>query len=79
MKQLDLRRRLLKLYFDAKCGHIACSLSCLDLLIALFGQKKEDERVILSKGHAAGALYVMLNHIGEIFRQHVDNFLPKWH
>ena len=75
MKQLDLRRRLLKLYFDAKCGHIACSLSCLDLLIALFGQKKEDERVILSKGHAAGALYVMLNHIGEIS----DNMLTTFY
>lgn len=72
--ELELRRKLLKLYFDAKCGHIACSLSCLDLLIALFNQKSKNERVILSKGHAAGALYVMLNHIGEISDELLGTF-----
>ncbi|MEY4273345.1 MAG: hypothetical protein RL638_293 [Bacteroidota bacterium] len=72
--QLALRQKLLKLYFDAKCGHIACSLSCLDLLMALFDQKEADERVILSKGHAAGALYIMLNHIGEISDQELTTF-----
>lgn len=72
--QLSLRRKLLKLYFDAKCGHIACSLSCIDLLIALFGQKSVSERVILSKGHAAGAMYVMLNHLGEISDEALATF-----
>jgi transketolase len=72
--QFELRRRLLNLYFDAKCGHIACSLSCLDLLIALFDQKLGSERVILSKGHAAGALYVMLNQIGEITDKTLSTF-----
>ncbi len=72
--QLNLRQKLLKLYYDAKCGHIACSLSCLDLLIALFGQKSAEERVILSKGHAAGALYVILNHIGEISDEELGTF-----
>lgn len=72
--QFNLRRKLLKLYFDAKCGHIACSLSCLDILISLFSQKSPEERVILSKGHAAGALYVMLNHTGEISDQELTTF-----
>jgi transketolase len=72
--ELELRRKLLKLYFGANCGHIACSLSCLDLLIALFNQKQTHERIILSKGHAAGALYVMLNHTGEISDEELETF-----
>ena len=35
-KQFDLRAKLLSLYYDANAGHIGCSLSCMDLLIALF-------------------------------------------
>lgn len=64
--QLELRRKLLSLYHSVNAGHIACSLSCLDLLIALFHVKSESERVILSKGHAAAALYTVLNYTGEI-------------
>ena len=65
MQQKHLREKLLSLYFIANAGHIACSLSCIDLLIALFEIKNINERVILSKGHAAGALYVILNSQGE--------------
>lgn len=65
-KQLQLRKNLLQLYYQANAGHIACSLSCMDILIALFDSKTEQERVILSKGHAAAALYTILNHTGEI-------------
>ncbi len=64
--QIDLRRKLLSLYYGANAGHIGSSLSCIDVLIALFGIKTDAERVILSKGHAAAALYCVLNHIGEI-------------
>lgn len=66
IKQKELRKKLLTLYFRVNAGHIACSLSCVDLLIALFHLKLENERVILSKGHAAAALYTILNDIGEI-------------
>ncbi len=72
--ELELRRKLLKLYFDAQCGHIACSLSCLDLLYAIFHFRGQDEKVILSKGHAAGALYIVLNHFGEISDSELATF-----
>ncbi len=65
-KQKALREKLLSLYFNANAGHIGCSLSCIDLLIALFEIKTINERVILSKGHAAAALYTILNNTGEI-------------
>lgn len=72
--QKELRRKLLSLYYNVNAGHIACSLSCLDLLIALFHGKTENERVILSKGHAAAALYTVLNHIGEISEDEYKTF-----
>lgn len=73
-RQKELRLQLLNMYFKANAGHIACSLSCIDILIALFELKKPQERVILSKGHAAAALYAVLNATGEISDQELDTF-----
>ena len=66
-KQIKYRIKLLELYYGANAGHIGCSLSCIDILIALFQIKTQDERVILSKGHAAAAMYTILNFSGENF------------
>lgn len=73
-KQKSLREKLLSLYFEANAGHIGCSLSCIDLLIALFEIKSTEERVILSKGHAAAALYTILNNTGEISDDVLNTF-----
>ncbi|GAB3570885.1 transketolase [Spirosoma luteolum] len=65
--QGQLRLKLLGLYNQAHAGHIGCSLSCIDLMIAtLVLRKREQDTFLLSKGHAAAALYVCLNHMGEI-------------
>jgi len=72
--QCALRRRLLKLYFEAKCGHIACSLSCLDIVHACFSFKTDQEVFILSKGHAAGAMYVVLNQLGRLSDNQLATF-----
>lgn len=72
--QLEYRKKLLALYFNANAGHIGCSLSCIDLLIALFEIKTINERVILSKGHAAAALYTVLNATGEISNETLATF-----
>ena len=71
----NLRLKILDLYKKANAGHIGCSLSCIDLMIAsLVYHKKESDTFILSKGHAAGALYVTLNHLGEISDEVLDTF-----
>lgn len=63
----ELRLKILEMYFTANAGHIGCSLSCIDILIAvLFLHKDEKDTFILSKGHAAAALYASLNRLGEI-------------
>ncbi|MBI4931859.1 MAG: transketolase [Bacteroidetes bacterium] len=73
--QKELRKKILDLHFSANAGHIGCSLSCIDILIAtLVLQKKEDDIFILSKGHAASALYVCLNHLGEISNEQLKTF-----
>ena len=73
--QGQLRLRVLELYYKANAGHIGCSLSCIDLMIgSLLTEKKENEAFILSKGHAAAALYVCLNYSGEISDVQLDTF-----
>ena len=65
--QGTLRLKLLSLYNKAHAGHIGCSLSCMDLMIAaLISRKREQDTFLLSKGHAAAALYTCLNHLGDI-------------
>jgi transketolase len=65
--QGKLRLKVLEMYHKANAGHIGCSMSCIDLLIgSLILSKKEEDTFILSKGHAAAALYASLNHLGEI-------------
>ncbi len=71
----QLRLKVLDMYHMANAGHIGCSLSCLDLMIAtLILRKQEDDTFILSKGHAAAALYVCLNHLGEISDEVMDTY-----
>jgi transketolase len=71
----ELRRKILGLYHGANAGHIGCSLSCIDLMIAsLVQRKREQDTFLLSKGHAAAALYVCLNHLGEISDEQLDTF-----
>ncbi|RZM00429.1 MAG: transketolase, partial [Pedobacter sp.] len=65
--QGHLRLKLLSLYHRAHAGHIGCSLSCIDLIIAsLVLRKGEDDAFLLSKGHAAASLYTCLNYLGEL-------------
>jgi transketolase len=71
----ELRLKILGLYNKANAGHIGCSLSCIDLMIAvLFLNKTSEDTFILSKGHAAAALYACLNTLGEISDEELDTF-----
>lgn len=64
--QGKLRTKILGLHYKAGSGHIGCSLSCIDIMISILKFKEQKDTFILSKGHAATALYTMLNEIGEI-------------
>ncbi len=65
--QGQIRLKLLSLYHQAHAGHIGCSLSCVDLMIAtLVLRKRPQDTFLLSKGHAAASLYACLHHLGDI-------------
>ena len=65
--QGQLRLTMLDMYKRVNAGHIGCALSCIDILIAsLVLRKTENDDFILSKGHAAAALYACLNYRDEI-------------
>ncbi|MBY0427327.1 MAG: transketolase [Cytophagales bacterium] len=73
--QKKLRLELLKHYHQANAGHIGCSLSCIDIIISsLVLNKNESDTFILSKGHAALALYVGLHHLGKISDADMDTY-----
>jgi transketolase len=66
---------LLSLYKKANAGHIGSALSCLDILIYLyFKQLNTSDKFILSKGHAAAALYTVLAKAGRINNELLDSF-----
>ena len=70
----ELRREIVEALFAAKGGHYGGSLSVLDILLTLYRTQvrpsprwphdPERDRVILSKGHAAIALYAVLRRLG---------------
>jgi len=63
------------MYFKAHAGHIGCALSCIDLMIVLlFRIKSREDKFILSKGHAAAALYKCLHKLGEISDDAINSF-----
>lgn len=72
-KATIIRRHVIRMVHSAGSGHPGGSLSCIDILVALYfhvmkhdPQKKDAERdrFILSKGHAAPALFATLAESG---------------
>ena len=57
----DIRINILKLTYKAKSSHIGSCLSIVEILAVLYNNiLKKKDRFILSKGHAALALYCTL-------------------
>lgn len=70
----EVRRDIINMHFNAEASHVASSLSCVDLLVMLYFfvlklnfrnyRDADQDRLILSKGHAASALYAVLSKKG---------------
>ena len=75
----DIRQKTITLSCKTGAGHLAPSLSTVEILTVLFrnylnfnisdAKDENRDRFILSKGHGAYAYYIILNELG---------FLPKW-
>jgi len=78
----DIRRIVLKQSRRADVGHIGSALSVADILSALYGgivrvpdvDDPERDRVVLSKGHAALALYAALHLRGILPASDLDTY-----
>jgi len=78
----QIRRGILEQSKRANVGHIGSALSVADILAAIFGgtlrvtstSDPERDRFILSKGHAALALYVALHATGRLSDEALANF-----
>ncbi|MBF0457110.1 MAG: transketolase [Nitrospirae bacterium] len=61
--QRKLRLDLIELHYIAHAGHIGASLSCMDIMIhIMLFEMGCNDYFILSKGHAAAALYTILHY-----------------
>ncbi|MFC1768256.1 transketolase [Nanoarchaeota archaeon] len=64
-KAKDLRKSILDLGVEHKDGHIAPAYSCVEMVVALYDQiLGEDDKFILSKGHACLVLFSVLKNKG---------------
>ena len=79
------RRRLLRMHFERRIGHIGGNLSALDAMLTLHHCVMDQaDHFILSKGHAAGALYITLWSLGllsdsDLATFHADGTLLAGH
>ncbi|HTV21707.1 MAG TPA: transketolase [Polyangiaceae bacterium] len=64
---LAVRRKFLRMHFEANAGHLGTGLSDIDILVYLHKVwLAKGDQFILSKGHGASSLYATLHHIGRL-------------
>lgn len=83
-KALLARQEIVRMTTNASSGHLGGSLSCVDLLVALYFHQlrhnpsdpswPDRDRFILSKGHAAPALYAILALSGYFPKEELSTF-----
>src|ERR1700687_1862536 len=84
LRAAQLRGKIIEMSHAAQAAHLASSLSCVDILTAAYWQvlnvnpERPDaplrDRFILSKGHAAAALYAALAMKGYFPIEELDTF-----
>ena len=87
-KAKDLRRDIIEMIYRAKSGHPGGSLSIADIMSVLYWKEmnvdpenpkdENRDRFVLSKGHAAPALYAALIEKGYAGKELIPT-LRKWH
>ena len=75
----EIRKKIIHILYLAGSGHSGPSLSIVEILAYLYFVRKiinksKNEKIVLSKGHAAPALYATLNIIGKINSKDFKSF-----
>ncbi|MBM4053771.1 MAG: transketolase [Planctomycetes bacterium] len=87
-KSYEIRKSMLEMCIKAGTGHVTSSLSCIDILVALYYGNilnhvpqnptcEKRDRFILSKGQASPALYAILADAGYYKKSELDKFAQK--
>lgn len=78
---LKIRKTVLKMIYRAQTSHIGSNFSCIDILTVLYlnanidkGLEKNRDRIIISKGWAAAAVYALLAERGIIPEKDLETF-----
>jgi len=74
----SVKKRFLAMYHQAHAGHVGSSLSCAELLVFLrFAWMREHDSFVLSKGHAAAALYSVLAEAKRLSPRQIGSFYEE--
>lgn len=78
----NIRREIFDFMTANKVGHLASSLSCVDILVSLYYDSKhsfkyKDDILIFGKAHGSPALYPILVDLGYIQREELAKFCLK--
>jgi transketolase len=71
----SIKKRFLSMYKQANAGHVGCSLSVAEILTFVrFAWMTPEDEIVLSKGHAAAALYSLLAEYGTLSDEDIQTF-----
>ncbi len=74
-KAFSIKKRFLGMYKAANAGHVGCSLSVAEIITFVrFNWMKDNDEIILSKGHAAASIYSMLAEEGILTEDDIKTF-----
>lgn len=84
-KAYEIRKDMLEMCVGAGKGHLTSSLSCVDMLVALYHGEllcydaanpdwDKRDRLVLSKGQASPALYTILADVGFYSKEELEGF-----
>jgi len=80
---LDIRRTTIEIIFKAQASHLGSSLSVIEILTGIYSEidlgkiklgSNSRDKIILSKGHAAAALYSTLYHFGLMTLDEINSY-----
>ena len=84
LNSINIREKTIALSCKTGAGHLAPSLSCVEILTVLFrdflkynikdAKDSTRDRLVFSKGHGAYAYYIILNELGFLPKEELDTF-----
>jgi len=80
----EVRKKVLEMIYRAQTSHIGSNFSCIDILTVIFEKanldrnlKEDRDRIVVSKGWVAAAMYVFLARKGIIPEKDLDTYCQE--